>query len=141
MMTLSESKRMSYELLRTPLWRSSRRRITSAQRTRPTNGRTTTPRGSYRQVKPERMMCPWRYGIGEQRKPVLYPEILALQRPAAGGAVLYLFGVRLARFYIVEEDPSVMPLGVPELRPHFVRLAARAIKRCHRLISSIGTYY
>jgi hypothetical protein len=48
------------------------------------------------------MMCPWRHGIGEQRKPVLHPEILALQRPAAGGAVLYLFGVSLARFYIVE---------------------------------------
>src|SRR5215212_3170114 len=138
MMTLSESKRMSYELLRTPLWRSSRRRITSAQRTRPTNGRTTTPRGSYRQVKPERMMWPWRYGIGEQRKPVLRPEVLALQRLAARGAVLYLLGISLARLYIIEEDPSIMPLGVPELRPQSVRPSARAIQRGHQLTSSMG---
>ncbi len=92
-------------------------------------------RGSCRQLKPEqRMMCPRRHGIGQRRTPILRPEVLALQRTAAGGAVLYLLGISLARFYIVEEDPSVMPLGVPELRPQFVRLAARAIKRCPRLL-------
>jgi hypothetical protein len=56
-------------------------------------------------------------GVGERSTPILRPEVLALQRPAAGGAVLYLLGISLARLYIVEEDPSVMPLGVPEL-PH-----------------------
>jgi hypothetical protein len=73
-------------------------------------------------------------GVGERRTLILRPEILALKRPAAGGAVLYLLCISFARLYIVEEDPSVMPLGVPELRPQFVRLAARAIQRCHLLL-------
>ena len=113
--------------------------IISAQRTRPTNGRTTS-RGSHGQVKPEqRMMWPRRYRIVEQRRPILHPEILALQRPAAGGAVLYLLGISLARLYIVEEDPSVMPFDLPELCPQFVCPSARAIQRGHRLTSLIGT--
>ena len=84
-------------------------------------------------------MWPWHYRIGEQRRPILHSEILVLQRPAASGAVLYLLGIRLARLYIIEEDPSVMPFGVPELSPQFVRPSARAIQRGHRLTSSIGT--
>jgi hypothetical protein len=77
--------------------------------------------------------------IGERRRPILRPEILALQRPAAGGAVLYLLGISLASLGVVKEDPSVMPFGVPELCPQFVRPSARAIQRGHRLTSSIGT--
>jgi hypothetical protein len=82
-------------------------------------------------------MRPWRYRFGEQRRPILHPEILALQRPAACRAVLYLLGISLARLYIIEEDPSVMPFGVPELCPQFVCLSARAIQRGHQLTSSI----
>jgi hypothetical protein len=84
-------------------------------------------------------MWPWRYRFGEQRRLILHPEILALQRPAAGRAVLYLLGISLARLYIIEEDPSVMPFGPPELSPQFVCLSARAIQRGHQLTSSIGT--
>lgn len=79
--------------------------------------------------------------VEEQAKAeaVLRPEILALQRPAACGAVLDLLGISLARLGVIEENPLVMPFGVPELSPQFVRLSARAIQRGHQLTSLIGT--
>jgi hypothetical protein len=78
-------------------------------------------------------------GPGERQGQDLVSEILALQLPAARGAVLDLFGISLARFYIIEENPSVMPFGPPELSPQFVCFSARAIQLGHRLTSLIGT--
>src|SRR5215203_4181223 len=54
-------------------------------------------------------------------------QLLALEPPAARGAVLDLLGIGFARLFVIEEDPSVAPFGPPELSPQFVRLHARAI--------------
>ena len=78
-------------------------------------------------------------GSGERQGPDLVSEILALQMPAARGAVLDLLSISLARLYIIEENPSVVPFGPPQLSPQFVCLSARAIQLGHRLTSSIGT--
>src|SRR5215203_7500963 len=59
-------------------------------------------------------------------------QLLALEPPAARGAVLDLLGIGFARLFVIEEDPSVAPFGPPELSPQFVRLPARAIQRGHR---------
>jgi hypothetical protein len=44
-----------------------------------------------------------------------------LQPPATRRAVLDLLPIGFARLFVIEEDPSVAPLGPPELSPQFVR--------------------
>ncbi len=52
---------------------------------------------------------------------------LAFELPTAGGTVLDLFAVSLARLEIIEEYPSVVPFYPPKLSPKLVRLDARTI--------------
>src|ERR687897_2099093 len=70
---------------------------------------------------------------GERRLGLHADEILALQPPGARGTVLDLLRISLARFGVIEENPSIILSGPPELPPQFVCLSARAIQRGHRL--------
>ena len=69
------------------------------------------------------------------RRRVDYPEVLALEFPAALRTVRELLPVGVARFEVVEEHPKVVALYPPELAPHVMTLPARATRHDHPLTS------
>ena len=70
-----------------------------------------------------------------------YPEVLALEFPAALRTVRELLPVGVARFEVIEEHPLVGALDPPELAPHIMTLPARATYHNHPLTSSESIFY
>lgn len=71
-------------------------------------------------------------------RPSRLNKILSLEPPTTRGAALHPLGVGLARFEVIEEDPSVLALHPPELSPEPVPPGARTIQLGHRFASPCG---
>jgi len=67
------------------------------------------------------------------RRPGGRAQVLTLQQPPTGRAILHLLAKRFAPLVVIEEEPSVASPDPPELPPKVLHLPAWAIQLCHQL--------